>query len=142
MDNPEAFQFLFEILKDLNKSYFHNVMNTLAFVLLAIGWVVTSEKSRSFLGSSNLIRFGSMAVVGLIALIHSFICIAGYFVSASKFTQLTALNYVEVNYFNMYKLNGWHVLLNLVMNLSVFGLLMLLIFKTKEKASDRHDDSS
>lgn len=83
-----------------------------------------------------------MAVISLIALIHSSVCIAGYFVSASKFTQLTALNYVDVNYFNTYKLNGWHVLLCLVMNLSVFGLLMLLIFKTKEKASDRHDDSS
>jgi hypothetical protein len=136
MDNPEAFKFLFEILKDLNKSYVNNVMNTLAFALLAIGWVVTSEKSRSFLGSFNLIRFGSMAVVGIIALIHSVICIAGYFISASKLTQLTALNYAEVNYFNIYNLNGWHVLLNLVMNLSVFGLLMLLIFKTKDENID------
>ncbi len=136
MDNPEAFQFLYEILKNLHKSYVQDVMNTLAFVLLAIGWVVTSEKSRSFLGRSNLIRFGSMTVVGIIALIHSFICIAGYFVSASKFTQLTGLNYISVDYFNMYKLHGWLVFLNLVMNNSVFGLLMLLIFKTKNEATD------
>lgn len=142
MDNLETFRFLFEILKDLNKSYFQNVMSTLGFVLLAIGWVVTSEKSRSFLGSSKSIRFSSVAVVGIISMIHSILSIGAYFLSASKFTQLVNLNYVDLNYFNMYKLNGWHVSLNLLMNLSVFGLLMLLIFKTKDEKRDKSNNTS
>jgi len=131
MDDLETFKFLFEIFKDQNKSYFQNVMGTLGFVLLAIGWVVTSEKSRSFLASSALVKFGAITVVGVIALIHSTISIGAYYVSAQKFNQLVALKFTEVQYYEMYKLNGWHVKLNLLMNLAVFGLLMLLIFNSK-----------
>ncbi len=137
MENPEAFNFLFDILKDLNKSYSQNVMSTLGFILLTIGWIITSDKSRSFLSSSNSIRFSAIAVVGIIALIHSVVCIGAYCVTEAKFTQLVSLKYANVDYFQIYKLSGWHVSLNLVMNLALFGLLIFLIFKTKGSKSDR-----
>lgn len=69
MTQKEFFLFLFEILKKLNASYVGNTMATLGFILLAIGWIVTSDKARIFLSSSKIVKFGSIGVIIVIALI-------------------------------------------------------------------------
>ena len=142
MESGEVFQFVFSTYQDLNKSYFRNVMSTLGFVLLSIGWIITSDKSRVFLGRSNQIRRSSIGGVAVIALIHPVICVGAYFVSAEQYAQLEEIKYVDVTYFEIYTLNALHVALNLVMHLSVFGLLMLLIARTKDTCADRTGSSS
>ena len=132
MDSPDTFEFVFEILKDLNKSYFQNVMSTLGFAVLGIGWIITSDKSRSFLASSEHVRLAAMAVVAVIALIHTVISIGAFVAIADKFTALININEELAIYAEIYRVNGWHIAANLLMNLAVFGLLILLIYKTEQ----------
>ena len=135
MSEKDAFTFLFEILKDLNKSYVENVMATLGFILLSMGWMVTSEKAREFLRQNRPMRIGALIVIFTIAIIHSGVSIALWYVSNEKHQQIVALNYTTAEYFEVYRLTRLHVALNLLMNLSAFGLLAGLVAYTKRSAA-------
>lgn len=131
MTPKEFFMFLFEILKNLNASYVENTMATLGFILLAIGWIITSEKARTFLSSDKTVKLVSISVIAVIALIHTIVSLAIWEESDQIFEQLKMLMYMNEKYYDLYKLELCHVILNLIMNLLAFALLIVLILKSK-----------
>src|SRR5436190_16535836 len=59
------FEFLFEELKTIAGSYMSYTITTSASILVVIGWLVTSDKAREFIGPSSAIkRVGTLVVLG------------------------------------------------------------------------------
>lgn len=131
MDNADTFSFVFEILKDLNKSYFEDIRNTLGLGVLGIGWIVTSDKSRSFLATSDYIRIPAISTLAIILLMNTVVFVTDYFTIVEHFKYLVAIDEVHSRYADVYTIKAWHVAINLVSIAAIFGLLMLLIQRTK-----------
>ena len=141
MSEQDAFVLLFDILKDLNKSYVENVMATLGFVLLAMGWIVTSDKAREFIGGNKNVRGAAIFLIVAIAIIHSAISIVLLKISHNQFEQIVDLNYTKFEYFSVYKLSIAHVALNLVMNIGAFTLLGWLVVSTRHGKEGRKEEN-
>jgi len=59
-----------QALKDLNASYVDTIGKVIGFQLVAIGWMLTSDKARSFLSSSKIANSAFLLV--------GFICLLGH----------------------------------------------------------------
>lgn len=59
-----------DALKDNHKAYLNNVWSTMGFLMLAIGWVVTSDKARAYWRNSSIIRNISLCTVVIIMVFH------------------------------------------------------------------------
>ena len=46
MSIQEEFRLLYQSLKEIHGAYNDDVMKTLAFLIIALGWFITSDKSR------------------------------------------------------------------------------------------------
>ena len=57
-------------LKDNHNTYLNNVWSTMGFLMLAIGWVVTSDKARNYWRSSNVARNVSLSAALIIMIFH------------------------------------------------------------------------
>ncbi|HKC62530.1 MAG TPA: hypothetical protein VKB86_02780 [Pyrinomonadaceae bacterium] len=55
-DDPrkDANDVVFKALEDNYARYFDNIFKTTGFIIIAIGWILTSDKSREFLERHNL----------------------------------------------------------------------------------------
>ena len=55
-DIEKKFNFAYGSLKDVHKGYVTDVMKALAFLILCIGWFITSDKSRNFFKKNRIVR--------------------------------------------------------------------------------------
>jgi hypothetical protein len=69
LDAKESFHILRELLKDYSATYVSYTITTSASILLVIGWLLTSDKARDFIGGHGIVRWPLTAVaVVLLAL--------------------------------------------------------------------------
>lgn len=69
LDAKESFHILRELLKDYSATYVSYTITTSASILLVIGWLLTSDKARDFIGGHGIVRWPMTAVaVVLLAL--------------------------------------------------------------------------
>ena len=81
MGEQETFKLIYDSLVDFHKAYVTNVMNTLAFIVIATGWILTSDKSRDYLSRNKTGRWVSLFVIVIIAVIHTVVSVGLYQVS-------------------------------------------------------------
>jgi hypothetical protein len=141
MEIADRFDLVYEALIDFYKSYVANVNNTLAVIVVSIGWVLTSDKCRSFLTSNRYAYRLSLAVIASIALIHSLVSVGYYLISQRQMELLQKLKYVPAEYYELYSVNLTQLAINLVLNLLMFSLLFLIVFSLRLKDEQKTPDS-
>lgn len=133
MDDKDKFNLLYASLVDTFKGYVDNVMKTLASIVIAIGWILTSGASRDFLAMQRLPYILSLVAIVVISIIHTSVSFGFYAQSQTKFILISGLrssgsSYVEPEYYLSYKITLPLVVANLVMNLALFAVLFMMIF--------------
>ena len=70
IDTKEKHDFIYESFKDIYSSYGIDVMKILAFLVLCIGWFITSDKSRDFYKKNRTVRISSIIALIVLGIIH------------------------------------------------------------------------
>jgi hypothetical protein len=59
-----------EALKIHLAEYLNTVWKTMAFIMVALGWILSSKDAREFLASHRSIRYSALIVIVLLAIAH------------------------------------------------------------------------
>ena len=62
MSKKEKFESAYEALADIYTRYLEDVMKTIVFILIAIGWVLNSEKRREAIARNKVAYYSSLRV--------------------------------------------------------------------------------
>jgi hypothetical protein len=127
MTDNKKFTWLYDALKDIIKSYMDNVMKTLASIVIAIGWIVTSGEARQFLGEQPVFyhRLALTAIV-IAGLIHTFASTQFYRQSRRKMQQLKTVN-IAPQLYDQYAITFPVFIANLILNLALLGILFAMV---------------
>jgi hypothetical protein len=133
MDDKDRFNLLYASLVDTFKGYVDNVMKTMASIIIAIGWILTSDTSRHFLMERKMPYVLSLAAVAVISIIHTAVSFGFYSQSQAKASLISNLRagdspFIEPSYYANYQITLPLVVANLVLNFSLFAVLFMMIF--------------
>ena len=95
----EQFELLYGILKSYHDNSLETVLKAMGFLLLATGWVVTSESARVFLAGDRILQWATIAVLAMAALLFVLFAQRVLRESRATFQALEALDYMPVEYF-------------------------------------------
>jgi hypothetical protein len=73
VDAKESFHILRELMKDYSGTYVSYTITTSASILLVIGWLLTSDKARTFIGEHGILRWPLTAVVVVLLTLEALI---------------------------------------------------------------------
>jgi hypothetical protein len=136
MNAIEKFALNHATLKDIFNNYIDNSTKTSAYLIVAIGWILTSSTARDFLASQgkqrSLTFFLSLAVVLGIAIIHSVVSVGFYQRSQKKAYLLSKQDVVEAESYDNYQISLPHLFVSLPANLFLFAILFTMIFVLKD----------
>lgn len=132
IEAKDKFNLAYESLKEIHHCYTTDVMKTLAFLLICIGWFITSNKSRDFLKNKKSVRISSIVALVIIAIIHVREQINTYMSSQHLVSDLSIMNYLDMKYYEHYEINLGQLAANSIMNMVLFGVLILIIFSLRE----------
>ncbi len=135
----EKFGLLREFLKDLQQEYLANMMKILAFLILAIGWFVTSDKSREFFRRTQIARISSLIAVVLLGAVHIHASIVAYLLSQKQIALLEGLDYVAPEYYESYQVTPALLAADVIQNGVLFLVLIVMIYSLK---AARQEDST
>ena len=137
MDAKDKFDLLYEALKDEFKGQTDNLVRTWAGIGLAIGWILTSDKSREFLAKETTAYRWLLAAIVVISLIHALVSIAYYLRSRHvfdllirEFTDIDPL-YIEKECYSSYKLTRLMIAQGLMVSFFLFAVLFMMVFSIK-----------
>lgn len=127
------FDLVYASFKQIHDDYSVDIMKTLALLIIGIGWFVTSNKSREFFRKTRSVRIWSVFAAVILYLIHAWASISVYRLSQEKMSLLSALEYVEREYFASYRITTASLVLNLVLIAALFGVLIVILLSLKEE---------
>ncbi len=128
----EKHDFIYESFKDIYSSYGIDVMKSLAFLILCIGWFITSDKSRDFYKKNRVVRMSSIIALIVLGIIHITSQFSSYLFSKEKLAELSELRYLDLKYYENYEITFNLLIANGVQNSVLFVVLILIIFSMKE----------
>lgn len=135
MSIEKEFDMLYQSLKEIHADYYSDVMKTVVFLIIALGWFITSNKSRDFFRKNRTARISSILAVAIICVIHVRFCILMYFSSQKFLSLLDGMNYIDAGRYSSYAINIPQLATNLVQNVALFGVLIVILCTLKETSS-------
>lgn len=128
MSDTVKFSLLYESLEKNYDSYSGNVIATAGFILLAVGWFLTSKEARGLIrtGGASLFRV-VLAVIFLFGIIHTTASVAYYGESAGKMRTILRFGNLEPLPFRDYEITMGLLVLNLVLNWLLLAALAFIV---------------
>jgi len=131
----ELFDLLYGAAKSTYDSYLYNVWTTMALAVGSIGWLLTSDSARQFLGTQRAAQYISMLCVALILAIHCFVLFDTQEKSQHIHLLLKMDEYimkydVPKEYYSQYLIPLRWPVTSSILNGSLFSLLILFIWLT------------
>ena len=102
MDSQEQFKILLDALKGYQASFLDSGYKTLGFMVVALGWLITSDGARKFLQAHWHIRLAALVFLGLGVIGYGFMAYRGYALSRSVYAKLEQLNYAKREVYEHY----------------------------------------
>ncbi|MEE9441237.1 MAG: hypothetical protein V3V99_01025 [candidate division Zixibacteria bacterium] len=131
----KKFDLLYESLQGTYDGFIVDVMKTLAFLIIAIGWFVTSDKSREFFRNNKTARTAAIGAVAILAAIHYLDCISAFYASQQAILLLENLKYLGSEFFTDYKIAPVMLIQYLIQNTVLFAVLIIILFTLKRNGS-------
>ena len=135
MPVSEKFKLAHESFVGTFKAYTANVIQTAGFILLTLGWFITSDKARAFIGSRRVMRRLALAAVALVLLIHLLVSWGYRLLAERQFERLAALKFVEESFFEDSRITVVIFVVNAALNCALFGVLFLVIWHSARAQS-------
>lgn len=129
------FELAYESMTNATREYVNDALKTIGFLLLAAGWLVSSDRSRKFLRESRRAHRAALVVVPLAAVIHVWLALGTYRLSQSKVALLENLDYMPAQYFAEDAIRLPIFIANLALHLALFATLLVLILAVKDEAA-------
>lgn len=126
--NEKRFDMLHKSVVDLSDDYEDDVLRTIGFLLLAIGWILTSEKSREFLKQNRSARRAALATIPMIALVHVGWSIGTFRISQNKMALLIDLHYIDAKFYADDGITWFFFATNLTVHVALFVVLFALVY--------------
>jgi len=120
---------LLEALITNREAYLHNFWATLGFLILAIGWFLTSKEPRNFLNAHDKIKLSCSISVGLLFIIHVLVLFNTYRLSGklvSEINSLPAKNHINA-LVDFYDVPGYWVFVDGLINAILVALLIVIL---------------
>jgi hypothetical protein len=95
----EQFELLYGILKTLHDGALDAVLKVMGFLLLAMGWVVTSESARVFLAGDRTLQWATVLVLAMAALLFALFALRVVRESRATARAIEALDYMPAQHF-------------------------------------------
>jgi hypothetical protein len=112
-------------------------MKILAFLVLCIGWFITSDKSRDFYKKNRTVRISSIIALIVLGIIHITSQFSSYLYSKEKLADLSELRYLDLKYYENYEITFGQLIANAAQNLVLFVVLILIIFSMKGQKNNQ-----
>ena len=128
MSTKDKFELAYKSLKDKHDGYIQEVMKTTAFILLAIGWILTSDKSRVFIGGNVSAYYSLLFAILIMALIYTYAQYGSFYFTNERIKLLNELNYVDATYYDQYRIKVLQFIENIMQNLVLLTVLFIMIF--------------
>lgn len=149
VDPMEAARFRLESIRtalDANHDvYLRNVWTTLGFLFVIIGWLITSESARQYIGKSRRLRYFGVSFMIFAALCHAYFIYYLHNCSAELVRLLERNSYAQAVHlepigYRSLELPLGLVSLSLALDETVFLLLVYLIFTVPENVAQADPD--
>lgn len=130
------FELLVGALRGNWEGYVHNVWATLAALLLAVGWILTSREARLFLAGSHAARRIAALTVLLVAAIHA-LALLECVRASNRLLDLAARDPhvvqsgLDLAYLDHYRVTPLFAAASLLLDGSLFALLLALLTRLK-----------
>ena len=134
MDVKDRFNLTYESLKDEFRGYIENLVRTWAAIIIAIGWILTSEQSRNFLAKQRAAYWWLLAAIVVISMLHVGVCISYYRRSQCRVNFLIGEftdsdpPYITKEYFMSYRITPLMIGTNLLVSIFLFSALFVMVF--------------
>lgn len=127
MDDDKKFGLLHETLKDIFKFYYENVMRTLAFIFIVIGWLITSIEARGIISTDSTLKIILLLVIVIGGVVHARASYLFYQHSQNTIQSLKELNIVPIKYYEQSQITRYMFLANLALNLALLIILFAMV---------------
>jgi len=122
---------LFKALEDNYARYFDNIFKVVGFIIIAIGWILTSDKSREFL-QQNIVAYRiTLAATFLIACGHAVALGFGYISSLNLVEQLREIGYIDCKYFKHYQISYIQICGSILSDTLLFTALLTILLSIR-----------
>ncbi|MFX0137180.1 MAG: hypothetical protein ACFFDN_26305 [Candidatus Hodarchaeota archaeon] len=132
IDIKERYILIYESLKDIYNDYIIDVVKTVAFLIICLGWLITSDKSRNFVKKNKATRMASIIIIVLLFILNIHTAIKAYNFSQDKISELSLLNYIEPKYYENYAITTDLLVSNIILHTALFALLVVILISLKE----------
>jgi hypothetical protein len=105
------------------------------FVLLVLGWLLTSKEARAYLGSSAQARRLAALALAFGTIVYASITWRAFVLSESVFAQLNALNYVPARAYLDQRLSLLSIIVFIAQNTALTSLTCYLMLTMKPARS-------
>src|SRR5919206_504418 len=118
-------------LEDNYARYFDNIFKIVGFIIIAIGWILTSDKSRDFLEQNLVAYWVSLAGTFIIACGHGVALGFGYISSLKLIEQLNEIGYVDCRYFKHYQISYIQICGSILSDTLLFTALLTILLSLR-----------
>ncbi|MCH7475962.1 MAG: hypothetical protein IIA27_15025 [Gemmatimonadetes bacterium] len=129
----EQFDRLSSSLARLSDDYVNDTMKTISFLLLIMGWFITSERSREYLRANRPARSATLTAIPAVALMHAFLTHRFYAGSQAKVRALERLSYLGPDFYADDAVTLALLTANVAIHLILFGTLFVLVWALKHE---------
>jgi glucose-6-phosphate-specific signal transduction histidine kinase len=128
LDERERFTRFYEVIPEVLRAYTANFGWTVGLLSAVIGWIISSETTRAFIGSNPSVYYDLILAVVLIGLLHTAACWNFYQISQKKIAQLTK-NYTDLEPlpFEDYRITGQTFVINLLISWALLISLIVML---------------
>lgn len=119
----------------LYQDYLNDVYKIIAFLLLTVGWLLTSENARNFLRTNTVAFRSALAAIPVIATVHVIIAVGMYRDSLRAVDRLVQLDYMPMEYYADQRITPMLLVTNLALHLALFAVLFLFVYTLRKAKS-------
>ncbi len=127
----EQFDLLSTSLANLSDEYTADMIGTISFLLLVLGWFIMSERSREYLHTNRLARRAALTAIPSVALMNALLVSGVYTASRAKVRALERLDYLGSDYYGDDEITLTLLIANLAIHLVLFGTVFVLVWARK-----------
>jgi hypothetical protein len=126
LSRAEVFKALFEALKDYQSKALDSGYKTLGFMVVALGWLMTSKDTRDFLHSHSDVRCASVGFLVVGGFCYLFMSRRMYKLSQSIAKKLDTLNYASHDVYDHYIIKPAVPVTYSILHLLISGLIAIV----------------
>ena len=131
LQQSDTFKMLLDALKGYQASALDSGYKGLGFMVVALGWLVTSEGARGFLGSQAIVRWAFVTFLILSGVCYGFMSYRVYALSRSVARRLAALDYSPPEVYEHYVIKRAVPIIYTAFHLLISALMCVVVLNTR-----------